>query len=290
MEKTFNKLKDDKLENFKRILEKHSQELEENFLFRDISKVWGYNYREDNTLKYFVKLSLADIKTIQNIHKDWHKYNANLVKDNKEIEFEETINGKTRIKLLNVFNKNLLNKQDKQILCYFYFLIVDYAFGYVHFSENDQSENSGHVKIERDYIEISVELVIKKLMNIFDALKDDDFNDKKMAGIFFALIVLCNEFNDNLNKKNISPITEYLEKKGDIFKVYGSRLCALRINYMKYIGVFPIIEDSNKNSNELVDRLSKECSLIFNEKDIIFFSSTSTKFFFDQDHAIKFIF
>nr|CAG8667212.1 1638_t:CDS:2 [Entrophospora candida] len=248
MEKTFdNKLKDDnKLEKFKSILEEKSRKLKNDFLFRDISKKWDYNEKETTVLKYFVNLSLKDTKTIEEIHQEWRVYNK---------EIDEKIR-KTLLEVFKVFNdEELLNKKDKQILCYFYFLIVNYAFGYVYLNEeNDKKENHGHVKIEKKgqdnnnktFIEISVEIVIRKLMNIFNALKDEDFNDKKKAGIFFALIVMY---------------------------------------YMTYIGVFP---NGNYSKNELEKRLKEECSLIFNEDNIIFFSSTSANFSFDSDHAIKF--
>nr|CAG8557503.1 15169_t:CDS:2 [Entrophospora candida] len=253
MEKTFdNKLKDDnKLEKFKSILEEKSRKLKNDFLFRDISKKWDYNEKETTVLKYFVNLSLKDMKTIEEIHQEWRVYNK---------EIDEKIR-KTLLEVFKVFNdEELLNKKDKQILCYFYFLIVNYAFGYVYLNEeNDKKENHGHVKIEKKgqdnnnktFIEISVEIVIRKLMNIFNALKDEDFNDKKKAGIFFALIVMFD----------------------------GTHLCAQRIDYMTYIniGVFP-----NGNYSK------EECSLIFNEDNIIFFSSTSANFSFDSDHAIKF--
>ncbi|CAH1759865.1 4720_t:CDS:2 [Entrophospora sp. SA101] len=89
MEKSFdNKLKNDKLEKFKSILEEKSRRLKDDFLFRDISKKWDYNENETNVLKYFVNLSLEDTKTIEEIHKEWRVFNKEVDEKTRETLLE----------------------------------------------------------------------------------------------------------------------------------------------------------------------------------------------------------
>ncbi|CAH1767359.1 18159_t:CDS:1 [Entrophospora sp. SA101] len=237
---------------FKSILEEKSQHLNEDFLFRNISGIWDLDEKK-GVLKYYAEAALKDVEIIKEIYQKWRDHNKEINEDIREKLF----------KVLEVFEgeESVVNK-DKQILCYFYFLIVDYSFGYVYLYENDKKENDGHVNIKENerVIEVDQTIVIRKLMNVFSALEKDDFKDKRKAGIFFALIVMCNEFN--INSKRQNSRINYLEKKGNKFIINVDKLCALRINYMIYVGIFPAINEAGSSSREILEKELKPSNLI----------------------------
>ncbi|CAJ0828632.1 10270_t:CDS:10 [Entrophospora sp. SA101] len=119
MEKSFdNKLKNDKLEKFKSILEEKSRRLKDDFLFRDISKKWDYNENETNVLKYFVNLSLEDTKTIEEIHKEWRVFNKEVDEKTRETLLEVLEIANSALRASSSQLKKLANRlKDCGVIC-----------------------------------------------------------------------------------------------------------------------------------------------------------------------------
>ncbi|CAJ0759775.1 5127_t:CDS:2 [Entrophospora sp. SA101] len=151
-ERTIRSKKEQKMEKFREIL-KESEKFKDYSMFRNISK----RFLCDQTrLCSFDARSAAnsshDVEIIKSIHQKLRDYQQ---ETHKEIRFV----------LFNLLDDDGLLRHLKEIekLCFLYFLMIDYVFGYIHLSKNDNKNVAIEIKDSTSndtFIEIDIELVI----------------------------------------------------------------------------------------------------------------------------------
>nr|CAG8433407.1 1462_t:CDS:1 [Entrophospora candida] len=225
-----------KTNKFREILGK-SQNFKDFSMFRNISKRFLQDHRDFEGLclfdKYSAKNASHDVDIIKAIHQEWRGHQQ---ETDKGIRF--------------IFSVLLRHLKGNAKLCYLYFLMIDYVFGYINLSEKD-NENvviRGKVNYSTNdgFIEIDIELVIMRLINLFNALEEGDFKEQKNDGIFFALIMICNKI---VNFEKLQLMKDYVEIKKDKtnkFKISRIHLNAMRINFMFYLGIIRMEHQSSQ--------------------------------------------